>query len=71
MATGGSGDVLSGVLAALLASGMDGYEAACAAVYIHSEAGDMAAEVLSEHSMLATDIIARLPEVFSRIEVEC
>ncbi len=68
MATGGSGDVLSGILAAMLASGLDTYEAACSAVRIHAEAGDAAANDLSEHSMLATDIIARLPDVFHRIE---
>ena len=64
MATGGSGDVLSGIMAAMLSSGMEGYTAACAAVRIHAEAGDMAACELSEYSMLATDIIAKLPQVF-------
>jgi len=68
MASGGSGDVLTGIIAALLASGMDAYEAACAGVRIHAEAGDMAAEALSEHTMLATDIIAKLPNVFCILE---
>jgi len=68
MASGGSGDVLTGIIAALLASGMDAYDAACAGVRIHAEAGDMAAEALSEHAMLATDIIAKLPDVFSILE---
>lgn len=68
MASGGSGDVLTGVIAALLASGMDAYDAACTGVRIHAEAGDMAAEMLSEHAMLATDIIAKLPDVFCILE---
>lgn len=68
MASGGSGDVLTGIIAALLASGMNAYDAACAGVRIHAEAGDMAAKVLSEHAMLATDIIANLSNVFSIIE---
>ena len=68
MATGGSGDVLTGITAALLASGMKAFDAACAAVRIHAEAGDMAAQRLSEHSLLATDIAAMLPEIFRDVE---
>ena len=68
MATGGSGDVLSGIVAAMIASGMPHYEAACSAVMIHAQAGDLAASELSEHSMLATDIIAKLPDVFRQME---
>ena len=68
MASGGSGDVLTGITAALLASGLDAYDAACSAVRIHAEAGDMAAKELSEHAMLASDIIRQLPEIFKVIE---
>lgn len=68
MATGGSGDVLTGVIAALLACGTKAFDAACTAVRIHAEAGDRAAAELSEHAMLATDIIAKLSEVFCEIE---
>lgn len=68
MATGGSGDVLTGITAAILANGADAYEAACSAVRIHAEAGDKAARELSEHAMLATDIIAQLPDIFLEIE---
>ncbi len=70
MATGGSGDVLTGITAALLASGLDAYDAACSAVRIHAEAGDLAAKELSEHAMLASDIIRKLPEIFKVIETE-
>ena len=68
MASGGSGDVLAGITAALLADGMNAYDAACSAVRIHAEAGDKAASALSEHAMLATDIIAQLPGIFLEIE---
>jgi len=68
MATGGSGDVLTGIIAAFLASGTDAYDAACAAVRVHAEAGDRAAKELSQHAMLATDIIKKLPEIFREIE---
>lgn len=68
MATGGSGDVLCGVIAALMASGLEPFDAACSAVRIHAEAGDLAAFELSEYSMVASDIIQKLPEVFGKID---
>jgi NAD(P)H-hydrate epimerase len=70
MATGGSGDVLSGVIASLLAQGMHAFEAASLGVYIHGLAGDNAALRLSEHSVIASDIIDSLPSVFSKAERE-
>lgn len=57
MATGGSGDVLAGMTASLLAQGADVFEAATAAVYLHGLAGDIAAEKYGKISMLPTDII--------------
>lgn len=60
MATGGSGDVLSGILVSLLAQGLSPELAAKSAVYLHGEAGDKAAERLSERSMLPSDIIEEL-----------
>lgn len=68
MATGGSGDVLTGITVAMLASGMKPFDAACAAVRIHAEAGDMIASRLSEHSMLATDMVTMLHDIFQVIE---
>lgn len=68
MATGGSGDVLSGVIGALLAQGMPGYEAAVAAVFIHGIAGDIAASLYSERGMIAGDIIECLPEAWAMLE---
>ncbi|MBE5962565.1 MAG: NAD(P)H-hydrate dehydratase [Lachnospiraceae bacterium] len=63
MAVGGSGDVLTGVIAGLLAGGLNSYEAACLGVYIHGLAGDRAATKMGYYSMLARDMINALPEV--------
>lgn len=62
MATGGSGDVLTGVIAGLLAGGMDIWEASVLGVYLHGLAGDRAAKRLGERAMLARDIIEGLGE---------
>ncbi len=61
MATGGSGDVLAGSIAAFSAQGMSCTSAALAGVYIHSLAADMAAEKLGEYGLTPTDIINALP----------
>lgn len=64
MATAGSGDVLTGTLAALLAQGYAPLEACLLGVYLHGLAGDLAAEQLSEEGLVATDIIRYLPSAF-------
>jgi len=64
MATGGTGDVLSGVIAALIGQEMDPFEAAILGVYLHGLAGDFAAEELGRWSMTATDLLDYLPEAF-------
>ena len=61
MATGGSGDVLTGLLAALLAQGLAPFEAAALAAHLHGRAGDLAAERLSQAALLATDLLDFLP----------
>lgn len=66
MATGGSGDVLTGVIAALLAQGLDAETGAAAGVYIHGLAGDIATEESSQAGITAGDIILRLPEAMRR-----
>ncbi|MBQ3428131.1 MAG: NAD(P)H-hydrate dehydratase [Clostridia bacterium] len=67
MASGGSGDVLAGIAAALIARGISCGEAAAAAAYIHGTAGDIAAAEYGQESMSATDILARLPDSFKQI----
>ncbi|MDX6703491.1 MAG: ADP-dependent NAD(P)H-hydrate dehydratase / NAD(P)H-hydrate epimerase [Baekduia sp.] len=62
LATAGTGDVLSGVVAALLARGMAPFDAACAAVYAHAEAGRRAAVILDgPDGVIASDVIDELP----------
>ena len=68
MAKGGSGDVLSGVIASLTAQGAQPFEAAVMGVHIHALAGDLAAAKLSQTAMLPTDIINSLPEIYTKIE---
>jgi ADP-dependent NAD(P)H-hydrate dehydratase / NAD(P)H-hydrate epimerase len=62
LATAGSGDVLSGVIAALLARGLEPFAAACAGVVAHARAGrDAAARIGSDESVIATDVIDSIP----------
>lgn len=56
MATGGSGDLLSGIIAALAGQGCTSFEAAACGVYIHGSAGDIAAKALGEYGIIASDI---------------
>jgi NAD(P)H-hydrate epimerase len=65
MSTGGTGDVLGGMIASLAAQGLSPEKAACAGVYLHGAAGDEAALHLSEMSMTATDIPAFLTRVLT------
>ncbi|MCK4276342.1 MAG: NAD(P)H-hydrate dehydratase, partial [Phycisphaerae bacterium] len=61
MGTGGSGDVLTGLLAALIGQGMAPFDAAVLAVHTHGRAGDLAAESLGEVSLIALDLLNYLP----------
>jgi NAD(P)H-hydrate epimerase len=67
MATGGSGDVLAGIIASFLAQGYSPIESACIGVFAHGTAGDFAKEDLTEISMLPSDLINYLPKVFKKI----
>jgi NAD(P)H-hydrate epimerase len=64
MATAGSGDVLTGILAALLAQGMGRYEAAVLGVTLHAIAGEKAAREKTSYCMIASDLIEALPKAF-------
>lgn len=63
MSTGGSGDVLDGVIAGLIAQGKAPLDAACLGAYIHGLAGDVAADALSEYSVMASDIVDAISAV--------
>ena len=65
LARGGSGDVLAGMTAALLACGLPAYEAAACAVYLHGAAADRAAAALGEYGMLPHDILSQLGRIFA------
>ena len=64
MATGGSGDVLTGLITALACQHLEAFEAARLGVHLHGLAGDLAAEELGQVSMVASDLIQYLPEAF-------
>jgi NAD(P)H-hydrate epimerase len=64
MATAGSGDVLTGIIAALLGQGLCCFDAACAGVLAHAQAGDLAAAKTGEMALIAGDIIDQLPCVW-------
>jgi NAD(P)H-hydrate epimerase len=67
MATGGSGDVLSGIIGGLLAQGMSPDEAAVTGVYVHGMAGDIAASEIGEVGIVAGDISNHLPDALAHI----
>jgi ADP-dependent NAD(P)H-hydrate dehydratase / NAD(P)H-hydrate epimerase len=68
MSTGGAGDILTGMVAGLIAQNPEhAFEAVLAAVFLHGLAGDVAAESTGEHSLIATDLVAAFPEAFRRI----
>ncbi len=66
MATAGSGDVLTGIIGAFLGQGLDAFNAAKFAVYVHGLAGDLAAKEYSQISLIASDIIGKIPEAIKR-----
>ena len=66
MATGGSGDVLAGVIGALIGQKLAPYDAAVLGVHVHGKAGDLAAKAVGQVSLMATDLLAHLPEAFRR-----
>ncbi len=67
MATGGSGDVLSGIIGSLLAQGASPINAAAAGVFLHGTIGDLAAEKLGKISMLPTDMIDMIPTAYLKL----
>jgi hydroxyethylthiazole kinase-like uncharacterized protein yjeF len=69
MASGGAGDVLTGIAGALLARGFSAWDAASAAAFLHGAAGDLAAEAAGEETLIASDITAHLGGAFGLLRV--
>ena len=68
LARAGTGDVLAGMLAAFIAQGMESFQAAAAAAWVHARAGQMAAEELfTTASVLASDVIEFIPQAISLV----
>lgn len=68
MATGGTGDVLTGLIAAFLGQGLEPFAAAQLGVYLHGLAGDLARDDLGEVSLIATDVLNYLPKAIVRFQ---
>ena len=67
MATGGSGDVLTGIIASLLGQGLDPLDAAQLGTYVHGLAGDLAAAELGQLATISSDLIRFLPPAWKRL----
>ena len=68
MATGGTGDVLTGTITAIAGQGLSNFDAAVLGVYVHGLAGDIAAKKIGQISLIATDVIDSLGEAFKTIK---
>jgi NAD(P)H-hydrate repair Nnr-like enzyme with NAD(P)H-hydrate dehydratase domain len=67
MASGGMGDVLAGMTVALLGRGIDPFDAACTAVYLHGFAGDLLAEEMGDTGLAAMDLAERIPAAIQKL----
>jgi NAD(P)H-hydrate epimerase len=67
MATGGTGDVLTGILTALVCQGLSPFDAAVLGVNVHGLAGDLAAAELGQVSLVASDLLMYLPKAFQTL----
>jgi NAD(P)H-hydrate epimerase len=70
MATGGAGDVLTGIISSLIGLGLTPFDAAALGAWVHGRAGDLAAMELGQTALTATDVIEHLPAAFRQLEME-
>ena len=68
LASAGTGDVLSGAIAGLVAQGLSLFDAASLGVYLHAEAGEMVRAKLGDTGMIATDLLPALPQVIKQLK---
>ncbi len=68
MATGGTGDVLTGVITALVTQGLDAFDAARLGAFVHGLAGDLAVRELGPVGIMASDLVAQLPRALAQCE---
>jgi len=68
LASAGTGDVLSGAIAGLLAQGLSPFHASCCGVYLHSAAGEMVKDELGDAGMVAGDLLPLLPKVIKKLK---
>ena len=66
MATGGTGDVLTGLIGALLAQGLEPFTAAQVGVYLHGLAGDLARDEMGDTGLISSDLLDYLPRAFRK-----
>ncbi len=67
LATAGTGDILSGIIAGFLAQGLNAFDAASLGVYVHGMAGEMARKKMGDAGMLASDLLPLIPKVLLNI----
>ncbi len=68
LATAGTGDILSGVIAGLIAQGLDGYAAAVVATHVHALAGEIAADRVGARGVMASDVLAAVPAALADLD---
>lgn len=68
LASAGTGDVLSGAIAGLVAQGLAPFDAAACGVYLHGEAGEVVRQEMGDAGMLASDVLSALPRVIKRLK---
>jgi hydroxyethylthiazole kinase-like uncharacterized protein yjeF len=68
LATAGTGDVMAGIIAGLMAQGVTPFDAACLGVYLHGEAGEMIKNMLGDTGMIASDLLQALPVVIKELK---
>lgn len=67
MATGGTGDVLTGIIAGLIGQGLKSFDAAVAGVFLHGFTGDTVAKIMGERGLIASDMVKELPYIIKKI----